>query len=338
MTERFDPATLPPEWSVARSENEVETYVGDPEFIVKCVQQWREIDAVAAAKIATSVAAGVSKENAENAAGKKAGAYGSVYKVAVDDVNYFVKRVTVSPDLYIRHKAGILNELVVAIKLTTVVPDAVSRLIGAVYLDHFPSKYLELYLIFEGPPGYDLFDYIHELIKRGQVNLDNPLFARLYCSIKAAQVAVNAAGYVHRDIKPENIFVEVDPADGFTFVRCKLIDVGLARRVGSKVPRAGTSQYWPPYMANNAGYERENGGLAATRHNDYSVDAIWRSVFHQAGPPPMCAAEADARSAEVEADARPLGRPPLHPGKPKAKADGGRRYRKTRKNRSRPKA
>jgi hypothetical protein len=331
MTERFDPATLPPEWSVARSENEVETYVGDPEFIVKCVQQWREIDAVAAAKIATSVAAGVSKENAENAAGKKAGAYGSVYKVAVDGANYFVKRVTVSPDLYIRHKAMILHELVVAIKLTTAVPDAVSRLIGAVYLDHFPSKHLELYLIFEGPPGYDLFDYVHELIRRGEVNLDNPLFARLYCSIKAAQVAVNAAGYVHRDIKPENIFVEVDPADGFTFVRCKLIDVGLARRVGSKVPRAGTPQYWPPYMANNAGYERENGGLTATRHNDYSVDAIWRSVFHQQGPAPTCAAPA----AEAEAEARPLGRPPLHPGKPKAKADGGRRYRKTRKNRSR---
>jgi len=320
MVERFDPRSLPPEWSVAQSENETETYIGDPEFIVNCVQQWREKDAVASAKIAEAMAAGVEKENAENAAGKKVGAYGSVYRVAVNGQNYVVKRVKANPDLYIRHKPIILHELAIAIKLTSAVPDAVSRLIGAVYINDFPSKFLELYLIFEGPPGYDLFDYTRKLGET-DIQLDNPIFAKIYCSMKAAQVAVNRAGYVHRDIKPENIFVEVDPADGMSFVRCKLIDLGLVMKAGSKVSRAGTPQYWPPSMETNANYERINGGIVKASHNDYSVDVIWRRVFLQAGPPPACAAPANA------------GRPPLHPGKPKA--DGGRRYRKTRKDRSR---
>jgi serine/threonine protein kinase len=323
MVERFDPRRLPPEWSASQTANESETYIGDPEFIVKCVEQWMENDRVATAKIAASVAAGASKENAENAAGKKSGASGSVYRVAVDGQSYVVKRVKVHPDLYIRHKSIILHELAVSIKLTTAVPDAVSRLIGAVYINDFPSKFLELYLIFEGPPGYDLFDYIRKLGET-DIQLDNPIFAKIYCSLKAAQVAVNGAGYVHRDIKPENIFVEVDPADGMTFVRCKLIDMGLVMKAGSKVSRAGTPEYWPPHMANNAGYERVNGGIVKASHNDYSVDVIWRRVFLQQGPAPTCAAPVNEGVA---------GRPPLHPGK--SKADGGRRYRKTRKNRSR---
>ena len=191
------------------------------------------------------IKAGIDAWNAEYTKRTKAmaGAFGLVYRVEVDGVHYFVKRISLKPDkLNNSYKKMISREIRAAIDLTRTVPNAVSKLKAAILVDKPNMSHYQAYLMFEGPPGYDLEEYLKIA--------SSPDYFKLYCSIKAAQVAVNGAGYIHRDIKPANIFVEVDPASG-NFIRCKLIDVGLAIPTGTKTGRAGTPQYWPKTMNKN---------------------------------------------------------------------------------------
>ena len=275
---------------------DVTVYIGDEDFITEGYYAWhrknefvediaRQHASVALAKGKSVREAAVIHKKAAAAAGRMSGAFGYVYKLRVRDQNYIIKSVILNPDKYARNRSMTLNELMIAIKLTILAPDAVSNLIGAVFIDNKAKQMLQLYLMYEGPDGYDLRTYINRGISPANMN-------RLYCLIKSVQKQVNDAGYVHRDIKPENIFVQENP------LRCKLIDMGLVVPIGVTVGIAGTPDYMPEYMVdvNAAGevhlrenrYKAETGGKANVRHNNHSVDTIWTLDFGQTGPLPDC--------------------------------------------------
>ena len=200
------------------------------------------------------------------------GKFGSVLKVTVRDSQYFVKRV-VSTD-----KNIIKTELGINLKLTREIPEFVSNLICSKYTDTGVSA--EVYLVFEAPPGYNLYEYMVAMGDKWKRNAD-----KLYCSIKAAQLAMNRAGFIHRDIKPGNIYVIVENG---VFKKCKLIDMGLSVRIGTKTRPAGTLNYMPPTMRNLRSYRRTHNNKAFSAHNDYSVDYIWRYDFGMTRDPPNC--------------------------------------------------
>jgi hypothetical protein len=282
--------------------HDVTRYFGNEDFIAECYRAWnrknQEVLDAAKQTRATALLRGATAKQANAAeslaikTGKMAGNFGSVYKLNVGGKNYFIKCVRLGPEKYKRNRGMILNELIIAMKLTVKVPEAVSNLEGAVFLENKTKEELELYLIYEGPDGYDLRTYITKIVSPEEMVRQN-LYEKLYCSIKAAQNKVNEAGYVHRDIKPENIFVQLEP------FQCKLIDLGLSVELGKRAGIAGTPEYMPKYMVdiNAAGkvhlrenlYMAETGGITNARHNNYSVDMIWSHDFRQAGPPPDCA-------------------------------------------------
>jgi serine/threonine protein kinase len=254
-------------------------FFGDPEFVKECAAEWRRKDA--------------------EKQGKMSGSYGQVFKVTVRGANYFVKFVNATDDKFERGKILLTNEVIAAIKLTTDLPWAVSNLRGAVYAEDNDRKLVKLYLIFEGPDGYNLRDYIdlmtHEFLQR------KGLYPKIYCSINTAREAVNNLGYVHRDIKPENIFVEVEPDDRRTFVRCKLIDLGFVVSAGKRTGRAGTPKYWPKSMNNYNTYVSTHDAKAGVYHNIHSVETIWTEDFQQDGPPPSNCSEIDIHAAAAMA-------------------------------------
>jgi len=288
--------------TVRSTGNDITMYFGNEDFIAECYRAWnrknQEVLDAAKKTRATALLRGATAKQANAAeslaikTGKMAGNFGSVYKLNVGGQNYFIKRVSLGPEKYTRNRTMTLNELIIAMKLTAKVPEAVSNLEGAVFLENKTKQALELYLIYEGPDGYDLRTYITKVVSTEEMVRQN-LYEKLYCSIKTAQKKVNEAGYVHRDIKPENIFVQLEP------FQCKLIDLGLSVPVGIRAGIAGTPEYMPEYMVdiNAAGkvhlrenhYMAETGGKTNVRHNNYSVDKIWSHDFRQAGPPPDCA-------------------------------------------------
>jgi serine/threonine protein kinase len=253
-------------------------FFGDPDFIKECAAEWRRMDAL--------------KQKSMS------GAFGQVFKLTVRGANYFVKFLHVTGDKFEKGKAQLTSEVVAAVKLTAKVPWAVSNLKGAVYAEDSDKKQVKLYLVFEGPDGYNLRDYMelmtHEFLQK------NGLYPKIYCSIQNARQAVNGLGYVHRDIKPENIFVEVDPSDRRTFVRCKLIDLGFVVPIGKRTGRAGTPRYWPRSMNSQNTYMSVHESKANVYHNIHSVETIWADDFQQTGPPPNCA-EIDIHAAAAMA-------------------------------------
>jgi serine/threonine protein kinase len=243
-------------------------FFGDPEFDKACAAEWRRMDAL--------------KQKSMS------GAFGQVFKVTVGGINYYVKLLQATGDKFEKGKAQLTSEVIAAIRLTSKVPWAVSNLKGAVYAEDNDKKQVKLYLIFEGPDGYNLRDYMelmtHEFLER------KGLYPKIYCSIHNARSAVNDVGYVHRDIKPENIFVEVEPSDRRTFIRCKLVDLGFVVPIGKRTGRAGTPRYWPRTMNNQNTYMSVHAGKANVIHNIHSVETIWNDDFQQTGPPPNCSA------------------------------------------------
>lgn len=319
-------------------------FFGDPEFIRACTVEWRRKDAEKQTKLS--------------------GSYGQVFKVMVGGVNYFVKFLQETDDSFEKGREMFAREVVAAIKLTRDVPWAVSNLKGAVYAEDPDKKLVKLYLIFEAPEGYNLREYLdlitHEFLQQ------NGLYPSIYCSINTAREAVNNLGYVHRDIKPENIFVEVDPLDKQTFIRCKLIDLGFVVPIGTRTGRAGTPRYWPRTMNNYNTYISTHDAKANVYHNIHSVETIWTKDFQQTGSPPRNCAEIDLYAATTLAyppiensndEDIPLLMPPRVPRPPpgpspaqlrttlaktivgalarapKAKVDGGHRNRATKKRR-----
>lgn len=206
------------------------------------------------------------------------GSFGVVYRVQVDGIYYFIKRLSLDPDqLNTLHRKNILREIQALITLTRKIPNAVSNLIAGILIDKPDLNQYQTYLMFEGPPGYNLEEYLKKT--------KSPDYHKLYCSIKSAQIALNGAGYVHRDIKPANIFVEIHPATG-EFIRCKLIDLGFTIPTGTKTGRAGTPKYWPRTMNKGNTYISEHKGQAGVYQNDHSVNTIWADDFGQTVPPP----------------------------------------------------
>lgn len=268
MGDAFNIGDIPPELA-ARKQGSVreahKVFFGNEEFIREAVNQWKEKD--------------------KTRLGEMSGAMGIVYKITVGGRNYFIKYMGLKNDRYDRLKGIAFQEIYSAVKLTSLAPQAVSKLVGAVYATDPRVKTLVMYLIYEGPPGYDLRKYVGKYFRR--LEADN-MFPTLYCAIKASQRAINNLGLVHRDIKPENIFIEVDPANDYTFVSAKLIDMGTVNRIGIRAGRAGTRSYWPLYMYHANMFEEVDGGLTAIKHNDYSVDVIWSRDFRQVGPVPDC--------------------------------------------------
>jgi serine/threonine protein kinase len=242
-------------------------FFGNPEFVKECAAEWRRMDAL--------------KQKSMS------GAFGQVFKIIVGGENYYVKFLHVTGDKFEKGKAQLISEVVAAVKLTSKVPWAVSNLRGAVYAEDNEKKLVKLYLIFEGPDGYNLRDYMelmtHEFLQR------RGIYPKIYCSIQNARQAVNNLGYVHRDIKPENIFVEVEPDDRRTFVRCKLIDLGFVVPIGKRTGRAGTPRYWPRSMNSQNTYMSVHQSKANVYHNIHSVETIWTDDFQQTGLPPNCA-------------------------------------------------
>lgn len=231
------------------------------------------------------------------------GSFGVVFRIEVEGIPYYIKRISLKPDEQNEfHKKIISREIRAAIDLTRNVPNAVSNLKGAILIDKPDNSQYQAYLMFEGPPGYNLEEYLRIT--------PAPEYYKLYCSIKSAQVAVNTAGYVHRDIKPANIFVEIDPATG-AFIRCKLIDLGFTVPTGSKTGRAGTQIYWPRTMNAANTYASVHQGRAGVYQNNHSVNTIWTEDFKQKSPPPndtSCMSHSN-----VKPNPPTVGRPPLVP-------------------------
>jgi len=268
MADSFDMNDIPPELAIQKrgsAETMHMMFFGDEGFIREAAGQW--------------------KEKSKSRVGEMVGGFGVVYKVSVRGNNYFVKYVGMKDAKYDKLKGIAFQELFAAVKLTVRAPQAVSKLVGAVYTNDPVKKSLVMYLIYEGPPGYDLRKYVAKYFRRLEADR---MFPTLYCAIKASQRVINNLGFVHRDIKPENIFIQVDPADDYTFISAKLIDMGTVNKVGIRAGRAGTRKYWPLYMYHANTFEEVNKGLTAIKQNDYSVDVIWSRDFRQVGPAPDC--------------------------------------------------
>lgn len=239
-------------------------YHGDRILVEKCIIKFNELEA-----------SGIKSID---------GSFGSVHKMEIDGTPYFVKEVYANELRYDMMKRMMINEYRVNKILTSRIPEYVSQFIAGKLDDSGTT--LRMYLIFEAPFGYTLTEYLN-LLTASQLER---IYDRLYCSIKAAQVAINSINIVHRDIKPDNIYVIVGP-DKHEFIQCKLIDLGLATKHGEKEKPAGTGRYMPPTMRSINNYRRVHNSKAFKEHNEYSVEQIWKNDFQKDNEPvPNCAA------------------------------------------------
>ena len=256
---------------------------GDEELVDKCIEAF-----------------------AQDASVHARGSYGSVKKVIVDGIPYFVKRMYEETEpgdkmqvairrIYAKH-AFVENEIKVALDLTEKIPEYVSNIKAAeITLSPNPVGkgvfYIDAFLIFEAPSGMNL----HQYLKVRPPRMHNELYDTVYCMVKNAQVALNNAGYVHRDIKPDNIYVLLDEMDNPT--ACKLIDFGFTVKKGSVVPRVGTPTYTPKHISNHLWHPLE----VSTSQNDYSSDVIWTRDFKRdPASKPKCSLVAESNDFEVD--------------------------------------
>jgi hypothetical protein len=231
------------------------------------------------------------------------GAFGKTYRIKVDGNYYYIKSVlfekaNFSDPLRFQHEVRTLErEIVTNIDITnnTTMRNYVSSIKGA-YLSKSDTV-VQAYLIFEAPNGIVLSD----LIKIFPPEINNYKYTRLYCMIKRAQNALNTLGYVHSDIKPANIYVLIEGGDirrGGKIIGCKLIDLGLTKKIGAEFLGAGSPRYMPHDMILenskrvNMGiswFKSKYRGKITPRHNDYSVDVIWKEDFRMGDDPlPDC--------------------------------------------------
>jgi len=239
-------STATDELSETKQENR--TYFGNTDFIDACIRAYQ---------VEFTKTGGVTQ---------MAGTFGRVYKVKVDGVPYFIKGIFDESDRNIR------REIMTAIDLTRKIPDFVSKVKGAAYHKR------QAFIIFEGLSGMNLEELIQTYPPESEEYLHD-LYELIYSQIKAAQEALNAAGYVHQDIKPANIFVELE-GENDDPVRCVLIDFGLTRPIGYTWSGQGTPLYMPRNLQEKI-YEDKgrvfyNTNISSPRHNEASVEIIRR--------------------------------------------------------------
>ena len=255
---------------------------GDSEFVRKCIEAYFADAGVHAS-----------------------GSYGTVKVVSVKNTTYFVKRMYVESRvidtmkhaihyIYSRHNL-VENEIKVAFELTEKIPQYVSNIKGA-QITMSPNQTeegvfaIDAFLIFEGPTGMNLEQYLK--VKPPRMYSD--LYDTVYCMVKNAQVALNNTGYVHRDIKPDNIYVLLDEMGNP--IGCKLIDFGFTVKKGSVVPRVGTPTYTPQHITNYLWHPLE----VSTSQNDYSSDVIWTRDFKKdPAYKPACSVVAESNDFEL---------------------------------------
>ena len=159
--------------------------------------------------------------------------------------------------------------IMMAGSLYAIFPFMGTRAFGEAVATDFVTLGVVVFLIFEGPTGMNLEQYLK--VKPPRMYSD--LYDTVYCMVKNAQVALNNAGYVHRDIKPDNIYVLLDEMGNPT--SCKLIDFGFTVKKGSFVPRVGTPQYTLKDISDHLWVPHD----VSTNQNDYSSDVIWTRDF-----------------------------------------------------------
>jgi len=76
------------------------------------------------------------------------------------------------------------------------------------------------------------------LAKSGPLSLERT--ARIIRQVADGLDAAHRLGIVHRDLKPDNILVTVDDADGSD--RCKVVDFGIAKAIGSNEKESGLTR------------------------------------------------------------------------------------------------
>ncbi len=91
---------------------------------------------------------------------------------------------------------------------------------------------------------YLAMEYVHGdtlknlLAKSGPLSLERT--ARIIRQVADGLDAAHRLGIVHRDLKPDNILVTVDDADGSD--RCKVVDFGIAKAIGSNEKESGLTR------------------------------------------------------------------------------------------------
>ena len=232
-------------------------YFGNPRFIYNCITQYNKLF------------------NKTRGVTQMAGQFGKVYRIEVDGIPYFVKGIFNQVERKVR------LEIETAIDLTRKIPEFVSKCKGARYGKDGG------YIIFEGLNGMDLEQF---MINYPPNPVDASLYESIYSKIKAAQEAINAAGYVHQDIKPANIFVELDKENNEP-LRCVLIDFGLTRPIGYPWTGQGTPLYMPDNLWQKIKHRKFlKTNVSSPTHNETSVEIIRRQNFklrNLAAPAPV---------------------------------------------------
>lgn len=230
------------------------------------------------------------------------GSFGKAGRIKVRGTYYFTKSIiNTFPNkrMFDYELQSILNEVNIAFDATSKISDHVSNIHGS-FIDINPEKLsISAYLIFEGPDGMSLTDYIKNYNPNDPRNLD--LYKKIYCMIKKTQIAFNNIGYVHRDLKPDNIYVNLKP------LKFKLIDFGMAIKKNTLALGGGSPIFMPKHAL-----EAFNRGLAIPQTeslNSHSINKIWELGpiydpkkketiwlgFNQKGPPPDCSAMGGGR-------------------------------------------
>jgi len=92
-------------------------------------------------------------------------------------------------------------------------------------------------------------DSLETLAERRALDRDDlPGLASIGAQVADALGALHAAGFAHGDVKPSNVFVLSRPGCG-GWPRVKLIDYGIARRIGEPTPADIAIIGTPAYMA-----------------------------------------------------------------------------------------
>ena len=102
-----------------------------------------------------------------------------------------------------------------------------------------------LYIAMELLSGQDLNDILKERKKEGKVFTEQETISFASQTLRSLAEA-HMAGLVHRDLKPHNIFLNEVPGDDPVV---KVLDFGIAKRLGSNLTGTGQAFGTPSYMS-----------------------------------------------------------------------------------------